>query len=131
MRFIIHQIFLLFASLGLKVTFFSNIKSFLGFLLPEIWRLEGSGGNWREVRISFSWNIRKTFFYENIRKAFFWENIRIFLMLELETSVSRNIKIFFFFPLILRLITCWLSQKHKQQLFLNIMAYVTFWHRRR
>ena len=35
-------------------------------------------------------NIKEGFFGENIRKAFFWENMRIFLILELESSIPRN-----------------------------------------
>ena len=52
--------------------FLSSSESFLGF--PDL--KEGT----------VSWNTRK---------AFFWENIRKFLILELESSISWNIRIFF------------------------------------
>ena len=46
-------------------------------------------------RASVSWNIRnfvRVSVSRNIRKAFFWENTKNFLILELESSFSRNIR---------------------------------------
>ena len=57
------------------------------------WKVQGSiSGN---IRRAFYWeNIRKSFFWENIGKVFYRENINIFLILELESSISKNKKIF-------------------------------------
>ena len=60
-----------------------NIRSFFGFLFPEI----------QESYVS--WN-RRNFFevsiFRNIRKAFFWENLRNFLILELKSFISQTIR---------------------------------------
>ena len=58
------------------------------------WKVQSSISG--KLRKAFFWeNISKAFFWENIGKVFFWENISIFLTLELESSISRNIRIFF------------------------------------
>ena len=67
-----------------KLFFFSSLG----------WKVQGSiSGNIRKA--FFGENIRKTFFWRNIRKAFFWENPAIFLILELESFISRNMRNFF------------------------------------
>ena len=43
---------------------------------------------------SLGWKVQG-FVWENIRKTFFWENITIVLILELESSISQNIRNFF------------------------------------
>ena len=45
--------------------------------------------------ICINWKTLQGFISRNIRKAFFWENIRNFLILELESSISWNIRNFF------------------------------------
>ena len=47
-----------------------------------------------ELESSVSVKVRTVFFWENIRNSFFWENIRGFLIFELETSISRDMKNF-------------------------------------
>ena len=42
----------------------------------------------------FGWKVQGSVF-GNIRNAFFWENIRIFLILELNSSISGNMRNFF------------------------------------
>ena len=49
----------------------------------------------RNIRKAFFWeNVRKAFIWENIGKDFPWENI-IFLILEWESFISRNVRNFF------------------------------------
>ena len=80
-----------FFKLGARKFHFPKYKTFFqsGFfkiflsskLLPEIWEV--------------SWNIRNFFGVSvspNIRKAFFWENIKNFLILELESFISWNVR---------------------------------------
>ena len=90
--------------LGLESSNFQKCKTFLqmfffsfykpGKLLPEINKF---------FSVPVSWNKRKFHFLKykgffrvsvswNIRKAFFWKNIRNFLIIELESLISWNIK---------------------------------------
>ena len=51
------------------------------------------------VRKVHSWNLRsflKKFHFSKFKKSFFWENMRMFLILGLESSISRNIRKTFF-----------------------------------
>ena len=103
--------------------FVKTLEVFLGWtffiFLSLGWKVQGSiSGSMRnflilESECYVSWNIRNFFqgwIYfnflsleskvqsstsRNIRKAFFWENIRNFLMLEVESFISRNMKNFF------------------------------------
>ena len=74
-----------FLSLGLECPIYQNIRIFygVGFFIFGA----------REVP---SWNIR-SFFKKFHFPSFFWENIRTFLILDLESSISRNIRNSFFF----------------------------------
>ena len=88
-------------SLALKISISQKIRNSISvfwggtFLFFKYW-LKCEGFYFSEYRNAFFWeNIRKAFFSQNIGNPFRWENISIFLILQLESSISGNIRKFF------------------------------------
>ena len=67
--------------------FVFRVFRFWNFLREDFFYFSSLG--WKLQRFILG-NVKEAFFGENIRKAFFWENMRIFLRLELESSIPRN-----------------------------------------
>ena len=89
-------------SLWLKSSVSCNIRHFFRVGFFHFLSSESCFLKYKKVRFP-EWNIGNFFgvsISQNIKKAFFWENIKNFVILEPESSISRNIrkcKNFFYF----------------------------------